>query len=361
MVPAGEPTALQTVAELGRRCLGAGDLVDRRRQLAIHRRRRCNARTAGRRRGSAYLGLRRRPAASGGWTTATGLMVGGDAARSTGHADLRRAATRGPARRGLRARRRGRRRTLRQDGAQRHRVRADAGATPRATSCSRQGTSSSDVHGCVQGLDPGHRGPLLAARPAGQGLEADPGLAQIRWLRSTTRARAAGPSQEAHQQRGADAGHLRLRCSPGSSLGQDDCPAMKAVSALRSQFGGHATRGGRGARAGLLGAGSTQNDALTACTSLTCADRLPQLLRGRAALILEGHRPGRAQRPGQDQPGRGDRVRRHPRVQHRVPPTPRWSGSAPPARVVRVRRWSDGRPSRWSRSRSPRARPTGPG
>ena len=56
-----------------------------------------------------------------------GLMVGGDGGqREAGHADLRRAAPRGPARRGLRPRRQGRRRPLHEDGPQRHRVRPDA-------------------------------------------------------------------------------------------------------------------------------------------------------------------------------------------------------------------------------------------
>ena len=56
--------------------------------------------------------------------------------RPQGDADLRRAAARGPARRGLRPRRQGRRRPLHEDGAQRHRVRPDGTRTPRATSCS---------------------------------------------------------------------------------------------------------------------------------------------------------------------------------------------------------------------------------
>ena len=66
------------------------------------------------------------PAASGAGRTATALMVGGvGGARRARDADLRRAQA-GGRRVRLRARRPGRRRALREDGAQRHRVRPDA-------------------------------------------------------------------------------------------------------------------------------------------------------------------------------------------------------------------------------------------
>ena len=97
---------------------------------------------------------------------------------------------------------------------------------------------------------------------------------------------------------------------------QDDSPAMKAVAALRNQFGGHAvTAATRGAleqtfrdqllrrRCGAPGRRASHPPV---------ADRLPLLRHGRARARARGDGAGRAQRPGQDQPGRGDRLRRDP-------------------------------------------------
>jgi 6-phosphogluconate dehydrogenase len=75
---------------------------------------------------------------------------------------------------------------------------------------------------------------------------------------------------------------------------QDDSPAMKAVAAMRNQFGGHATR--------------------TAARRPPVAARLPVLSRGRRRARPGGDRVRRSQRPGEDQPRRGRGLRRTARL-----------------------------------------------
>ena len=124
-----------------------------------------------------------------------GLMVGGlRGQREEGDADLRRAAPRGPARRGLRARRQGRRRALHEDGAQRHRVRPDAGLRRGLRAARRRRTSSRTC--------PARSRPGAAAPSCGPGCSTSWSRRSRRTPRSrtspTTRptpARAAGPSR----------------------------------------------------------------------------------------------------------------------------------------------------------------------
>ncbi len=85
---------------------------------------------------------------------------------------------------------------------------------------------------------------------------------------------------------------------------QDDSPAMKAIAAMRNQFGGHAVRT----------APPAGGDAPGRATPVTCARRppeparLPLLRHGRGRARAGRHGVHRPQRPGQDQPGRGDRL-----------------------------------------------------
>ena len=124
-----------------------------------------------------------------------GLMVGGPTRTGRARdADLRRAAPGGPARGGLRARRRGRRWPLREDGAQRHRVRPDAGLRRGLRAADRRGQVT-DVPAMLKAWTSGHGGPVLAARPAGPRA----GRRTRTWPRSAatprTPARAGGPSR----------------------------------------------------------------------------------------------------------------------------------------------------------------------
>ena len=94
---------------------------------------------------------------------------------------------------------------------------------------------------------------------------------------------------------------------------QDDSPAMKAVAAMRNQFGGHATKTSarrpaatRPERA-LRPARLPRSPVHVSHLSLA---RLPLLPRGRGRARAGGDGVRRPQRPGQDQPGRGGRLRR---------------------------------------------------
>ena len=85
--------------------------------------------------------------------------------------------------------------------------------------------------------------PVLAARPAGQGAGGGPGPRRDPRLRRGLR-RGPLDRRGGDRQRRADADDHRLavrpvRLPPGRS------PAMKAVAALRNQFGGHAVQGRR--------------------------------------------------------------------------------------------------------------------
>ena len=140
----------------------------------------------------------------------------------------------------LRARRPGRRRPLRQDGPQRHRVRPDAGLRRGLRAAARPPSSSPT---CPASSSAGARAP-----------SSGPGCSTCWTGRSTrtrtwpscaatprTPARAGGPSRR------RSASPCRCTSSPPSLFArfasrQDDSPAMKAVAALRNQFGGHAVK-----------------------------------------------------------------------------------------------------------------------
>ena len=86
-----------------------------------------------------------------------------------------------------------------------------------------------------------HRGPLLAARPAGQGPRGGPATSRRSPATPPTPARAAGPSRRRSPTR------CRMPVITAALFArfasrQDDSPAMKAVAALRNQFGGHAVQ-----------------------------------------------------------------------------------------------------------------------
>ena len=105
-----------------------------------------------------------------------------------------------------------------------------------------------DVHGCLPGLDPRHRRPLLAARPAGQGAGGGPGPAGDQRLRPGLR---RGPLDRGggHRQRGADAGHLGgavrpVRLPPGRLAGDEGRRRRCATSSAATRSEG--ARGGRG-------------------------------------------------------------------------------------------------------------------
>ena len=133
-------------------------------------------------------------------------------AHRASHADLRRAAAGGPARGGFRARRAGRRGALREDGAQRHRVRPHAGL--------RRGLRADGRHRADHQRDrrdPGlvarHGRALVAAGPAGAGAQGRPGAGQAQRLR---RRLGRGPLDDrgGHPARRAAAGDLRGAVRP---------------------------------------------------------------------------------------------------------------------------------------------------
>ena len=209
MVPAGDPTR-ETVAKLAD-LLEPGRPRHRRRQLPLHRRlRERQAAQAERRIGYVDCGV------SGGiWglENGYGLMCGGDKKWvNRGHADLRRAAARGPARGGLRPRRQGRRGALHEDGPQRHRVRPHGGLR-RGLRAAREEGHRHRRPRRVQGVEPRHRRAVLAARPHGRRARGEP--APRRRLRLHGRLRR-GPLDRrgGHRPRRADAGHLGLALRP---------------------------------------------------------------------------------------------------------------------------------------------------
>ena len=116
-------------------------------------------------------------------------MVGGDDADvDPGAADLRRAQAGRRLR--LRARRPGRRRALRQDGPQRHRVRHHAGLRRGLRAAGRRRHRDRRARRVPQ-LAAGHGHPVLAARPAGAG----------RWTRTRSWRRSAGYAQDSGEGR----------------------------------------------------------------------------------------------------------------------------------------------------------------
>ena len=373
MVPPARrpPRPSMQLAEL----LAAGDVDRRRRQLALHRRPAHADAPAEQGIGFVDVGV------SGGvWGLTNGyaLMVGGDDdARRAAAADLRHAQARGRLR--LRARRRGRRRPLREDGAQRHRVRPDAGL--------RRGL----------GADGGRRRHHRRAR--GRQVLAQ-GTVIRSWLLDLL-VRALDEDADLSELRGyaEDSGEGRWTVQAAIDHAvplpvitaalfarfasrQDDRPAMKVIAALRNQFGGHAVTPRPARREGRGRPGRRRHGA---GRRLICGDRQgepgqrrrvhrPVEMRCTRSLSLTDFRSSprwsRAgagadalvgpERPGQDQPGRGARLRRDPRQPPGRRPTRRWSGRAPSARSIRARS-SATSARRWSSSRSTRARPTGPG
>ncbi len=83
---------------------------------------------------------------------------------------------------------------------------------------------------------------------------------------------------------------------------QDDSPAMKAIAAMRNQFGGHAVR-----TEPPVG-GDAHPDPLIRVRLAPDPARLPLLRHGGRGAVARCDRVHRAQRSGQDQPGRGDRL-----------------------------------------------------
>ena len=78
-------------------------------------------------------------------------------------------------------------------------------------------------------------------------LDEDPGLAKIARLRRGLR-RGPLDRRGRHRQRRRHARRSPPRSSPASSPARTTRPAMKAVAAMRNQFGGHAVQTERAAR-----------------------------------------------------------------------------------------------------------------
>ena len=125
---------------------------------------------------------------------------------------------------------------------------------------------------------------------------------------------------------------------------QDDSPAMKAVAALRNQFGGHAVQDGRPGPGGRRPVGHGSPVARPCRAPAVALRRLPVLRAGRgrvssrASSVLVGPNGS-----GQDQPGRGARLRRHARSAPGRHATRRWSGAAPSGRSSAATVVHDGR------------------
>ena len=175
MVPAGDPTH-ETIDSLGE-LLDKGDVVvdggnSRWTDDQLH------AGTS-----PSVRSVSSTAACSGGvWGLENGyaLMSGGSAERHR-HlpADLRRPQAGQRVR--LRARRTGRCRPLRQDGAQRHRVRAHAGLC-RGLRAAGEGRGRRERARGAALVARGHRHPVVAARPAGRGARRGPGPVRHRRL-----------------------------------------------------------------------------------------------------------------------------------------------------------------------------------
>ena len=106
---------------------------------------------------------------------------------------------------------------------------------------------------------------------------------------------------------------------------QEDSPTMKAVAALRNQFGGHAVHA-----AGPASPPAAEGRWSVFVRHLQVSD-FRSWEQADLALRTGPERAGRGQRSGQDQPGGGDRLPGHPRVRTGWRPTHRWSGTARPA------------------------------
>ena len=231
-----------------------------------------------------------------------------------------------------------RRRPLRQDGPQRHRVRHHAGLR-RGLGAAGGGRPGRRRHARSSLLARGHRDPVLAARPAGRGAQDDD--------RTSTSSRGyADDSGEGRWtvEAAIDNAVSRCRrspprCSPASPPGRTSRPAMKTIAAHAQPV-----RRPRGADRGacrrrrladeLTGPASRPErpeGAEVYVAHLTLAD-FRSYAGAEVALEPGRHGVRRPQRPGQDQPGRGDRLPRAPRHPPGRRPTRRWSGPAPSGR-----------------------------
>ena len=95
-----------------------------------------------------------------------------------------------------------------------------------------------DVPGRHQVLDAGHGDPVLAARPAGAGARGGPELAEIRgYVDDSGEGRWTVEEAINHA---VPVPVITAALFARFASRQDDSPAMKAVAALRNQFGGHA-------------------------------------------------------------------------------------------------------------------------
>ena len=313
MVPAGEPTR-DTVAELGRPARRAGDLVvdggnSRFTDDLEH------ADAAGRAAASASS-TAASPAASGAWTNGYALMVGGaddDVAQRACRSST-------PSSRegesGLRPRRRGRCRPLRQDGPQRHRVRPDAGLR-RGLRAARGERASIDRRP-RRSSSPGARAPSCAPGCSTcwcAALRGRPRARPSSTATPRTPARAGGPSRRPSRLRVPlpviSAVAVRpVRLAAGRLAGDEG--GRGAAQPVRRPRGAH---GGRHRdRHGEPASGLARRHRLGRpphrARRPPVARRLPLLRRPRAAARPGGDRVRRPERAGQDQPGRGDRLRR---------------------------------------------------
>ena len=231
--------------------------------------------------------------------------------------------------------------------------------TPRAGSCSRQVDLVDDVPAVLRSWRTGTviRSWLLDLLV--DALEEDPGLSKIRGY--------ADDSGEGRWTVQAAIDHAVPMPAIAASLfarfasRQDDSPTMKAVAAMRHQFGGHAVQ--QAAAAGVPQPEQAHDlpavprpdlPAVPAVAARANGGRrrvrsspwVPMELRDlelvdfrsyeQVAVEPRARRLGvrRAERPGQDEPGRGGRLRREPRQ--------------PPGRQ-RLRHWSGpARSARWS-------------
>ena len=106
---------------------------------------------------------------------------------------------------------------------------------------------------------------------------------------------------------------------------QDDSPAMKAVAAMRNQFGGHAVKAGPPPTPGLALLPPQEKEARAArAPRSSVAGRLPVVRDGRGAARAGCHGVHRAERPGQDQPRRGGPLLSRPRARTGSRPTRPW-------------------------------------
>ena len=231
MVPAGEITE-QTVRELGAR-LGKGDaIIDggntyfkddvrrakelRRQGHRLHRRRHERRRVGPRARLLPDDRRARRISSRGSSRSSRRSRPGkGTIADHARHRQGVARAGLGPA--GLPALRPGRRRPLRQDGPQRHRVRPDAGLRRGLRPHARRARQGRRAGGSALRLQPRRRSPrcggaaawsLVAARPDVGGARREPDARSLHRPRLRTRARGAGRSRRRSKRR------CRCRCWP---------------------------------------------------------------------------------------------------------------------------------------------------